>query len=80
MAKLQAATVSNQIVRKRKRKTKDDGPSDESSHNQEDHALEPVSAIFEEKSQTPETSSTTTVPTKTQDGGKKTTKNCQIQE
>ncbi|KAL8973018.1 MAG: hypothetical protein Q9183_000225 [Haloplaca sp. 2 TL-2023] len=55
MAKLQAATVSNQIVRKRKRKTPvDDAP---------DAAVEPATEHV--------ATTTTTVPTKQQDGGKK---------
>ena len=56
MAKLQAATVSNQVVRKRKRKAPQ-GSSD-------------VAAAVDADSDT-QLSSTTTLPTKTNDGGKK---------
>lgn len=60
MAKLQAATVSNQVVKKRKRK------------NAEEHPVQ-VTPPPEERSAgglTPG-STTTTIPTKTHDGGKK---------
>ncbi|KAF2091994.1 P-loop containing nucleoside triphosphate hydrolase protein [Saccharata proteae CBS 121410] len=59
MPKLQAATVSNQVVRKRKRKQ----PSEDA---QNDPSQETTAATAEQASST-----TTTVPTKTQDGGKK---------
>lgn len=57
MVKLQAATVSNQIVRKRKRK---------------DHELE-VPHVVPDDDQTPSTTENgiATIPTKTQDGGSK---------
>ena len=55
MAKLQAATVSNQIVRKRKRKVLQDA-SDSTPAEDTDYAAP---------------SSTTTLPTKTHDGGRK---------
>ena len=58
MAKLQAATVSNQTVRKRKRK----GPADEA----------PVEDVIEASPPSAELSAATTVlPTKQHDGGKK---------
>ncbi|KAI4110463.1 MAG: hypothetical protein LQ339_001328 [Xanthoria mediterranea] len=58
MAKLQAATVSNQTVRKRKRK----GPADEA----------PVEDVIEASPRSPELIAATTVlPTKQYDGGKK---------
>jgi DEAD/DEAH box helicase domain-containing protein len=64
MAKLQAATVSNQIVRKRKKKAKDNGSEDETvdsrtGSEQPAGPEEPFGTI----------STTTTMPTKTQDGG-----------
>lgn len=54
MVKLQAATVSNQVIRKRKRKTVEEDP--------QDTGLTDATTL---------TADTTTVPTKTQDGGKK---------
>ncbi|KAK5151804.1 ATP-dependent 3'-5' DNA helicase [Recurvomyces mirabilis] len=59
MVKLQAATVSNQLVHKRKRKR----PAEEQVVEVEDGA--------EATGNTTDTTSVTTVPTKTHDGGKK---------
>lgn len=66
MVRLQAATVSNQILRKRKRKTAEEAPA------QVDSTPAPAdpSSTPAPDSTTP-TSNTTSVPTKTHDGGKK---------
>lgn len=68
MAKLQAATVSNQIVRKRKRKANNDGSQDETIENQ--NGLE-QSVVPDETSRPLVATATQTVPTKIEDGGKK---------
>ena len=54
--KLQAATVSNQVIRKRKRKA----PTEDPQNSQDDA-----------ETSTPNTTTTTTITTKTQDGSKK---------
>lgn len=61
MPQLKAATVSNQVVRKRKRKTHEDVPRPDETPD----AVTPPGEVVVE------TSTTTTVPTKTHDGGKK---------
>ncbi|KAI9756664.1 MAG: hypothetical protein M4579_003753 [Chaenotheca gracillima] len=62
MARLQAATVSNQIVRKRKR-----NPAEASTEETESHA----------ESHDPPTPSSVTIPTKTHDGGTKPSRKSQ---
>ena len=67
MPKLRAATVSNQIVRKRKRKTADSGNGGGDLVETRDGAAEDTSAGTSADT----LSATTTIPTKTHDGGKK---------
>lgn len=62
MPRLKAALVSDQIVRKRKRKTHDDEAQQETRDNDEGERLNEAQIDI---------STTTTVPTKTHDGGKK---------
>ena len=64
MAKLQAATVSNKPVRKRKRKDTEDVPLDTTSPTSLESAVEQDQGI-------PATTDSITVPTKENDGGKK---------
>jgi DEAD/DEAH box helicase domain-containing protein len=64
MPRLKAATVSDHIVRKRKRKTHEDEPPAESTAD-----VEPPPA--NENENVSEVTTTTKVPTKTHDGGKK---------
>ncbi|KAF2836005.1 P-loop containing nucleoside triphosphate hydrolase protein [Patellaria atrata CBS 101060] len=60
MVNLKAATVSNQVIRKRKRKTEDEFARTEEPHNDTPAVHSPY-----------DDSITTTVPTKAHDGGKK---------
>lgn len=60
MPRLKAASVSDQIVKKRKRKTREDEPAPPDTSTLESQPTEPLSGDR----------TTTTVPTKTHDGGK----------
>ena len=71
MVKLQAATVSNQIVTKRKRKRQPEAqePQEEREAQETTNAEAEDNSLSSNGSST--TATTTTVPTKTKDGGKK---------
>jgi DEAD/DEAH box helicase domain-containing protein len=72
MAKLQAATVLNRVVRKRKRKPQDDEAEPEPPAPLAAGVVPPVDdAQLAPDGTTTITSATVTVPTKTHDGGKK---------
>ena len=66
MAKIQAATVSNQVVRKPKRKRGVDNEHSEDNHSQDTATTEDSPTEI-----SPTNPSTTTIPTKTHDGGTK---------
>ncbi|KAL1302182.1 hypothetical protein AAFC00_002613 [Neodothiora populina] len=70
MVRLQAATVSNQIVRKRKRKSAE-GPNKDTDGSVQSEEQTAAADQTNNADIITSTSSTTAVPTKTHDGGKK---------
>lgn len=69
MPRLKAATVSDQIVRKRKRKSREDEPA--AQETPATPSTPPPQSPSADNSIISTTTTTTTVPTKTHDGGKK---------
>ncbi|KAL9061942.1 MAG: hypothetical protein Q9157_009226, partial [Trypethelium eluteriae] len=71
MVKIQAATLSNQIVRKPKRKRGAEDSNVQPQQHEEVAGTSPTPSVPSASASSPPPNTTTTIPTKTHDGGPK---------